>query len=166
MRPHFQYARIMGISVNFSVYPYQTKMSMTGVPQTVMQSEDSSKPLFALATLALIVVAGIAGIVGSVIVGKTGKIVLTVAGVLALLSIIIFAEGLQNELSKEAPAPGFPELSLFSNGVYSVMGVLSMDYSTYLNFGFWLALVAAIIAFISSLKHPMTPPAAPPTTDS
>lgn len=162
MRPHYLYARRTKISVEFSVYPYQTKTSTTGVPQNVMPGESAgtTKPWFALATLTLIVIAGIAGTVGSVTVGKTGKIILIVAGILALLSIIIFAEGLENELPKKAPVPGFPELSLFSSGTYSFMGVLSMDYSTYLNSGFWLALVAAIIAFISLLKHPMAPPTA------
>lgn len=91
--------------------------------------------------------------------------ILIVAGILALLSIIIFAAGLQGELSKAPPVSGFPEVGLFSSGSWSFMGA-SMDYSSYLSFGFWLALIAAILAFISLLKHPMAPPVAPPTTES
>lgn len=159
IRPHYLYARRMGISVEFLAYPYQTKTSTTGVPQNVMERESAGagEPWFGLATFTLIVIAGIAGIVGSVMVGKTGRIILIVTGILALLSVIVFAAGLQNELSNEALLSGFPEVSLFSSGIYSVEGVLSMDYSTYLSAGFWLALVAAIVAFISLLKHPMAP---------
>ena len=99
-------AEVMGVkmSVDVSVYPYQAKASAMGVSQTV-----AMELWFGWAALALIVIAGIAGIVGSLIVGKNGKMILIVAGILALLSIIIFAAGLQSELSKEAPVSGFPE---------------------------------------------------------
>ena len=154
-------AEAMGIkiSADVSVYPYQTSSSAIGASQTV-----TMELWYGWAAFTLIVIAGIAGIVGSVIVGKTGKIILIVAGILALLSIIIFAAGLQSELSKAPPVSGFPEVGLFSSGSWSFMGV-SMDYSSYLTFGFWLALIAAILAFISLLKHPMAPPVAPPTTE-
>ena len=148
-------------SIDLSVYPYQARMSAMGVSQTL-----TMELWYGWAALVLIVIAGIIGIVGSVLVGKTGKTILMVAGILALLSIIIFAVGLQGELSTAVPAAGLPEVGLFSSGSYSLLGV-SMDYSTYLNFGFWLALIAAIIAFISLPKHPVaplpTPPPAPPT---
>jgi len=150
----------MKISADVSVYPYQATASAIGVSQTV-----TMELWFGWAALALIIIAGVAGTVGSVIVGKNGKMILVVAGIFALLSIIIFAAGLQSELSKEAPVSGFPEVGLFSSGSYSFMEV-SMGYSAYLTFGFWLALVAAIIAFISLLKHPIAPQPAPPTTES
>ena len=151
-------AEAMGIKVSadVSVYPYQASASAMGASQTVAMDL-----WFGWAAFAFIVIAGVAGIVGSVIVGKTGKMILIVAGILALLSIIIFAAGLQGELSKEAPVSGFPEVGLFSSGSWSFMGA-SMNYSSYLSFGFWLALVAAIIVFISLGKHPMAPPPAPP----
>ena len=155
-------AEAMGIkmSAGVSVYPYQATASALGVTQTV-----AMELWFGSAALVLIVMAGVLGIVGSLVIGKNGKMILVVAGILALLSIIIFAVGLQGELSKAAPVSGFPVVSLFSSGSYS-FGAASMDYSTYLSFGFWLALVAAIIAFISSLKHPMALPAALPTPES
>ncbi|MDH5783710.1 MAG: hypothetical protein OEZ35_08650 [Candidatus Bathyarchaeota archaeon] len=152
-------AEAMGIEMraDVSLYPHQATASAMGTSQTV-----NMELWFGWTALALIVIAGIAGIVGSVIVGKTGKIVLIVAGILALFSIIIFATGLQGELSKTPPVSGFPAVGLFSSGSWSFMGA-SMNYSTYLSFGFWLALVAAIISFISSGRHPMSLPAAPPT---
>jgi len=159
-------AEAMGIKVSadVSIYPSQATASAMGVSQSV-----AMELWFGWATLALIIIAGVAAIVGSLIIGKTGKMILMVVGILTLLSIMIFALGLQGELSKGVPVIGFPEVGLFSSGSWSFMGV-SMDYSSYLSFGFWLALVAAIIAFISLLKHPVAPPpaapAAPPTPES
>jgi len=151
----------MAVSAELSVYLYQAQASAIGMSITVTMDL-----WFGWAALALIVIAGAAGIVGSVIVGKTGKIILIVTGILALLSIIIFAVGLQGELSKASPVPDFPKVDLFSSGSFTLMDEISMNYSSYLTFGFWLALVAAIIAFISSLKHPMAPLAAPTTSES
>ncbi|MEM2971205.1 MAG: hypothetical protein QW270_02115 [Candidatus Bathyarchaeia archaeon] len=80
-----------------------------------------------------------------------------------MLSIIIFAVGLQSEISKAPTIAGGPMVGLFSSGSYNFMG-LSMDYSTYLSFGFWLALVAAIIMLVAPMKAPVeTAPAPPPT---
>ena len=86
------------IGADVSVYPYKA---------TAHAHEDAgtwNEPVnmdlwFGWVALVLIGEAGIAGIVGSVIVGKIGKIILIVAGILALLSIIIFVAGLQYNLS-------------------------------------------------------------------
>jgi len=146
------------VSTDVSVYPYQAKAETMGVSETV-----ALELWYGWAALALIAIAGIAGIVGSVIVGKTGKMILIVAGILALLSIIIFAAGLQGELSKAPPVSGYASVDLFSSGSWNFSG-MRMYYSSYLTFGFWLALVAAILAFISLPNHPSAPlPASPPT---
>ncbi len=109
-------AEAMGIKVSsdVSIYPHQATASAMGTSATV-----AVDLWFGQAALALIVIAGIAAIVGSLIIGKTGKMILTVAGILALLSIIIFAAGLQGELSKAPPVSGFPEVGLFSSGSWS-----------------------------------------------
>jgi len=151
-------AETMGfsVSVDLSVSLYQARASAMGMSQTVTMDL-----WFGWAALALILIAALGAIVGSTIIGKTGKTIILVAGILALLSIIVFAAGLQNELSKAPPASGFPKVGLFSTGSWNLMGT-SMDYSSYLTFGFWLALIAAILSFISLGKHPITPPAATP----
>jgi len=164
------------MSGDISVYTYDARVTMEamGFKETESMVDDFSI-WYGYVALALIVIAGVAGIVGSLIVGKNGKMILVVAGTLALLSIIIFAAGLDHELVTPQEATGEPELTnvrasgsfgLFSSGSFSAdvpgMGSMEFDYSTYLTFGFWLALVAAIIAFVSLLKHPMAPPPAPP----
>jgi len=148
---------IMGVaySIDVSVYPYQATASAMGVSVTV-----TMQLWFGWAALVLVVLGGLFGIVGSVISDKQ-KMLLVACGVLVLLSIIIFAAGLQSELSKAPPVPGLPTVALFSSGSYSYMGV-SMNYSTYLSFGFWLSLVAAIIMFVASMRKPVKAVPAPP----
>lgn len=155
-------AEAMGItfSADASVYLYQATASAMGASATV-----TMELWFGWAALALIVIAGVGAIVGSLIIGKTGKMILIVAGMLALLSVIVFAAGLQNELSKAPAVSGFPEAGLFSSGSWSFAGA-SMDYSCYLTFGFWLALIAAIMTFISLSKHPLAPLPTPPAPQS
>ncbi|MEM2568143.1 MAG: hypothetical protein QXH20_06730 [Candidatus Bathyarchaeia archaeon] len=106
------------------------------------------------------------GILGSIISGK--RTILTIGGILALLSVIIFAVGLQSELSQGMSIPPMgtgtpiqlPALGLFSSGTFSFMGATA-NYSTYLSFGFWLALIAAIIMLAAIKKAEKVAP--PPT---
>jgi len=159
-------AEFMGIKMSWdvSVYTYDARMTVEAMGGRESESiVDGFSLWYGYAAFALILMAGVAGIVGSLMVGKNGKMILLVAGILTLISIIIFVAGLQGELSEGAQVPGFPEVGLFSSGSWSFMGV-STNYSSYLTFGFWLALVAAIIAFISLLKHPVAPPPSPPAT--
>ena len=138
------------VSAEVSVYLYQASATAMGVSQTA--------PIdiwFGTVALILIIIAGVLAIVGSVT--RFGKQLLSGGGVLALISIIIFAVGLQNELSKTAPVPDapseFPQIGLFSSGSFEVMGI-SYSYSSYLTYGFWLALIAAILMFIAIVKAP------------
>lgn len=97
--------------------------------------------------MAFIGLAGVLGLVGSVI-GKPGKGVLAVAGLLGLLSVIVFVAGFVMNL------PGGSQFLFYSGP----------DGSAYLYGGFWLALIAALLLFVASAKHPKAPSAvAPPT---
>jgi len=97
---------------------------------------------FTSAAFAFLIIGGILGIVGSVIVGKRGKLILLGAGALSILSLIIFVAGF---VSHE----DWSQYTIFGSGT-----LFGVDYTSYLSFGFWLALVAAILAFVSTLKHP------------
>ncbi|MDH5443857.1 MAG: hypothetical protein OEY99_08080 [Aigarchaeota archaeon] len=103
------------------------------------------------AALAFILISGILVLVGSLVVGKRGRILLVVAGIFAVLSIGIFAVGLES--SPIIWYPGVPRI------FYSSMHAFypSDRWLAYLSFGFWTALVAAILAFIASLKCPLIP---------
>lgn len=108
-------------------------------------------------TLLFVILAGILGLVGSIM--PNGKKILMGGGLLALLAIIIFPVGLQTDLSSNNSP-----VSIFSSTTIS-----EISYSTYLSFGFWLALVSAIIMFVAATKAttkaaPMPPPVPPAPT--
>jgi len=112
--------------------------------------------------LLLVLIGGIMGLWGSVM--SDGKKILMGGGLLAFIAIIIFPIGLQTDLMRlNAP------FGIFFNGTIS-----SVNVSTYLTYGFWLALVAAIIMLIA-IRYPgptaqapspsvSPPPTPPPTT--
>lgn len=93
--------------------------------------------------LVLVLVGGAVGIVGSFV--QRTRMILVIGGLLALLSVIIFAVGLQVELSRELAVSGGPTVSLFSSGI-----AFGSNYVTYLSLGFWLALVAGIMMLVAS----------------
>lgn len=129
-----------------TLYLYQAKVSILGI------STGASNPWYASTALAFLVLSGLLGLTGSVI-ANGRRIVLALGGILALFSIIVFAAGLQNDISNGAVG-GYPTgASLFSSGSYSLLG-MPISYSAYLSFGFWLALVAAILMFAALKRKP------------
>jgi len=90
---------------------------------------------FTYAAMAFAVIGGILGIVGGIRPGDSGKKLLMGAGILDILAIVIFVAGF-------ATIPGGTTLLFY------------LPFA-YLSYGFWLALVAAIIAFVAYAKHPM-----------
>jgi hypothetical protein len=103
---------------------------------------------YAWTALVLIIVGGALGVFGSLI--QNTRLVLLVGGIFTLLAVVIFPVGLQNQLSTTAPIQGGPIVGVFSSGTY-----LGADYTTYLSYGFWLALVAAILMFVACRKGPV-----------
>lgn len=144
-------------SADISVYLYQVTVSAMGFSMTITMDI-----WFGWVALALVAIGGLLGIVGSMVIDKR-KMVLIIGGILVLLSLIIFAAGLQNELSKAPLTSGFPTFGLFSSGSIDFMEI-SMNYSSYLSFGFWLALVAAIIMFVAAMRKPEETVSQPPSS--
>jgi hypothetical protein len=140
-------------SISASLYLYQLTSGIVGFAL--------ASSWYAWAALILVVVGALLALIGSVM-GK-GKMMIVGGGVLTILSIIIFAAGLMMDLSS---ASGFTGIGLFSSGTISSGDYGSASFSTFLSYGFWLALVAAILMFIGSVWKPKetmaTPPAAPP----
>jgi hypothetical protein len=98
-------------------------------------------------TLVLAVIGGLLGVAGSV--RKNSRVVLFAGGLLKVLSVTIFAAGLQSELSKSTVIAGYPIVGLFSSGS-GFLGYVS--YTSYLSFGFWLTLAAAIVMLVTSTR--------------
>lgn len=109
--------------------------------------------------LLFVILGGIIALAGSIM--ENVKKLLIGGGILSLLSIIIFAVGLQLDLSSHTSSELGISLNVFSSGSFSY----GFSYSTYLSFGFWLALVAAIIMFVAML-YPKPIPQAPSPSPS
>lgn len=100
--------------------------------------------------IALVIIGAFLGLVGSSTTGKRGKMLLASAGILTVLSAIIFIACLASDIEKSS-------IDLLTSREINTMGI-AVNLSTNLSLGVWLALVAAILAFVSSTKHPMAPP--------
>lgn len=149
--------------IHLTAYLHRATMSMSmdGISET---SEISVSALYSQLTLILVLIGGLAAIAGSLIVGAKGKNVLYATGFILLLSIFIYAVGLQSELSQaleeewtEAGLHGMPDIGLFSSGSTTIIvegTLINLEYSSNLNVGFWLTLIAASLAFVSAWKHP------------
>jgi hypothetical protein len=151
---------MMTLSINASysgnvvIYPYQATASLNfpGSSTLVIRTDF----WYGWVALAFVILGGLLGIAGSLLRGA--RVLLVGGGLLALLSIIIFAVGLQSDLSNSSFAEGWPALGLFVSGTFG-----GYAYTTYLSFGFWLALAATIIMLFASLKKPKSiAPTAPP----
>jgi hypothetical protein len=142
----------MSYSYSASIYTYQGTTVIAAGTSLAAQLDT----WYGWAALALIIVGGLLGVAGSLI--QRARTILALGGVLALLSIIVFAAGLQNELSNTLVGAGWPTLGLFSSITLS-----RFNYTTYLSFGFWLALAGAIIMLAASLRKPHVVSVAPPT---
>jgi hypothetical protein len=138
-------------SVDVSVYPYMASAAGFGTAATSLW--------YGWLALILIVVGGLLGIVGSLKPDKAK--LLSYGGILALVSIILFAVGLQLDLLQGMLGTGAENIYLFDSRT-----VDSASYFAYLSFGFWIALVAAILMFAASRKKPAQiagyPPPPPP----
>jgi len=129
-----------------TLYTFQAKVTMIGI------STVASNPWYSSTALVFLVLGGLAGLIGSVI-GKGRRIALALGGILALFSVVVFAVGLQNDISNGVFA-GLPKGAfLFSSGSYGVFEA-PFNYSTYLSFGFWLAFIAAIVMFAAIAREP------------
>jgi hypothetical protein len=133
---------IMGLgnstAIDFPLYLYSTSANIIATPSTQIMSMDL---WFCWVTLSLVASAGILAIVGSTVNGKGNRILL-VAGVTGLLSIVIFAIGLQTELSDLGSG-----LNLFTmaSGTWGML-------TAYLSYGFWGVLVATVTMLVAAAR--------------
>jgi len=145
-----------------SLYLFQaTATSLGGAPAAV-----EVNLWFGWTALAFVVIGGLLSLTDSVIATRR-KTLFALGEILILLSLIVFVAGLQNQISSGplTNGRGFPtKVGVFSTGKGGISGdgmSLLFDYSTYLSYGFWLALVAAIIMVAASLRKP--PKTIPPS---
>jgi len=101
---------------------------------------------YAPTAMALVLVGAVLGLVGSSMAERKGKIFLASAGILMILSAVIFVVGLSSDA----------EELLFTNRSIAFMGA-KIKFSTYFSLGFLQALAAAVLAFFSLATEPRSP---------
>jgi hypothetical protein len=121
---------VLVLTVNISLLDF---INVAGLASTFPGAEAFQGIIYG--TFALLIIGGILGLVGGCIAGGKGKSILGVGGVLAILSIIVFAAGLGSQ--------GVPLFDSYCGA------------SIFLSFGFWLALIAGIIMLVAMKKHPI-----------
>lgn len=134
---------------DYTVSLYQAKGTAGGVTVDLTNLPPPAKSLniwYSWAGLALMAIGGILLIVGSVT--SMGKKLLAGGGALGLIAIIIFAVGLQMDISN------------ISDGMVGLFSAPT-GASAYLTYGFWLALVSFILGFVAFAMHPKEGAAAP-----
>jgi hypothetical protein len=135
----------MTFSYSTSIYPYQTTTSAYGATMI-----GPMNPWYGWTAFTLLLLGAILAIAFSLI--PKARLIIALGGILAALSVIVFAAGVQNDISTTSDISG---VGLFSSGSFSYFGV-SYNYTTYLSIGFWLALTGAIVMLVSSLRKPKT----------
>jgi len=155
---------VIAQAASIYIFPYQISSKNFPAPQTI--SIDITP--FILSVMPFVVLGIILGIAGSVLGdGEKEKNLLISGGFFTLFSTIVFAFMLQSMLSELPPAPYFflsypgreppyslvpiPKVGLFSNSV-STFEAASINYSSYLSIGFWIAAIAAVTMLIASRR--------------
>jgi len=125
-------------AIDFPLYLYSTSARLLANPPSQVVSLNL---WFCWVTLALVALAGILAMVGSMIVGKGNRILL-IGGVIGILSMVVFTVGLQIELSNAGSG-----LDLFktASGTWGTL-------ATYLSFGFWGTLAAAVTMLVAAMR--------------
>jgi hypothetical protein len=136
-------------AIDFPLYLHEVSAGVLGNPpsQVIILGL-----WFCWAALALTALAGLLAIVGSVRADK-GRRILLISGVIAVISVIVFAVGLQDDLSRTGSG-----LDLFKTASGS-WGTIT----AYLSFGFWGALVSAATMLAAGMRRGAITTAAPPT---
>ncbi len=137
------------IKMQFTSYLWQIQGTVNGVSATAFPNV-----WFVWGALALTVVVAVACLAGSFFAGRKGLLLLLVAGILALLAMVVFGAGLLSSNYANADSEPASVMGLFSSNAFGITVDSAMQYSYdfvwYLSYGFWLAIGAAIMGFVAA----------------
>ncbi len=140
--------------MQFTASLYQISGVVNGISETTFVNI-----WFGLVAVVFLLITVVSSFVGSMIAGKKGQLLILSAGILALMSMVVFGAGMLNsDFAKEELNPAYT-LSYFPDSFGLTTQQIDADWYTYswsLNFGFWTALAAGIIAFASLVTHNTT----------
>jgi hypothetical protein len=141
------------VKMQFTASLYQITGVVNNVTQTV-----TIAVWFGVTATAFLIIAAICAFSGSFVAGKKGQLLILAAGILALMSMVVFGAGIANSNFAVMDLNPRYTLSYFPNNFGLTADQIDnnwYNYSWSLSFGFWLALAAGIIAFASLITHNM-----------
>jgi hypothetical protein len=161
---------VMGTSFSAQASVYLYQVTATAIGSQTTSGTVSMNLWFGWIALAFVVIGAWLALAGSFAAWRR-TVLLALGGILVVSSAIVFAAGLQNQISSGTWLTDFPAgigVGLFSSGTYQLgyYGVVA-HYSAYLSYGFWLVLIAGIMMFASLIvrldgTNPSTSQSSPP----
>ncbi len=138
------------ITMDFTVYLYQVQGIINGTSATTFPNI-----WFTLGALALITLTALLCFAGSLLSNRKGKLLLLLAGISAILTVIVFGVGLLNSDYANPHLEPAAAMNLFEANAFGITADEAMqssyDFVWWLGYGFWLALVTAVIAFVAAV---------------
>jgi len=141
------------VHMEFTAYLFQIGGIVNNVSQNTFVSV-----WFGWAAIAFLTIGAVNSFAGSLIVGKKGRLLILSAGIFAILSMAVFGAGLVNSDFVSSDLNPRYTISYFPNSFNLTDAQIDdwYDSSWSINYGFWLALSAGIIAFASLITHNTT----------
>ncbi len=134
----------------FNAYLYQIQGTVNGVSATAFPAV-----WFIYIALALIAITVVCCAAGSFLAGRRGQVLLLLAGILALMSMVAFGGGLLNSNFAVTDAEPAAVMNLFPSAAFPITADAAMEdsyhFTWWLSYGFWLVIVAAIVAFVGAV---------------
>ena len=143
-------AVIEDITMDFTVYLYQVQGIINGTSATTFPNV-----WFTLAALALITLTTLLCFTGSLLSNRKGQLLLLLAGIAAILTVVVFGVGLLNSDYANPHLEPAAAMNLFEANAFGITAEEAMessyDFVWGLGYAFWLALATAVIAFVAAV---------------
>lgn len=138
------------ITMDFTAYLYQVQGTVNSISATVFPNV-----WFVLGALGLVIITVIFSFAGGLLIGRKGQILLLAAGITALLSMVMFGGGLLMSDYASTDLEPAAVMNLFQPNAFGITADAAMeksyDFVWWLSFGFWLTIVAGILAFVAAV---------------
>jgi len=139
------------VKMEFTAYLYQIQGTVNDVSASTF-----ANVWFVVVALGLMGVTAAGCLAGSALAGRRGKLLLLVAGISALLAMVVFGAGLLNSDYANTDLEPGSAMALFPTNTFAPITIdIAMekvyDFAWGLGYGFWLSIGAAIVAFIGAV---------------
>jgi hypothetical protein len=137
------------INMQFTAFLYQIHGTVNGVSASAFPNV-----WFVWGALVLMMAVAAGCFAGSFLAGRKELLLLLTTGILALLALLVFGAGLLSSNYANSNFEPASVMGLFSSNAFGLTANNAMQYGYdfvwYFSYGFWLAIGAAIMAFVGT----------------